>query len=109
MDVAGIEPGWILSRPSTSAVGSCDVLIVVIGKKWLDCTDAAGRRRLDDPKDFIRLETATALRRNIRVVPVLVQGATMPGAQNLPEDLEKLSRRQAIEISDAHWDSMWTS
>jgi len=43
-------------------VGSCDVLLVIIGKKWLTCADASGNRRLDDPKDFIRLETATALR-----------------------------------------------
>jgi tetratricopeptide (TPR) repeat protein len=105
MDVAGIEPGIDFVEAIDSAVGSCDVLIVVIGRKWLDCTDAAGRRRLDDPKDFIRLETATALRRNIRVIPALVQGATMPGAENLSEDLQKLSRRQAIEVSDTHWDS----
>ncbi|PWB54538.1 MAG: hypothetical protein C3F18_06665 [Nitrosomonadales bacterium] len=105
MDVAGIEPGVDFVEAIDRAVGSCDVLLVIIGKKWLTCDDASGKRRLDDPKDFIRLETATALRRDIRVIPVLVQDAAMPGEGDLPEDLKKLARRQATEIDDTHWDS----
>lgn len=105
MDVSAIEPGVDFVEAIDSAVGSCDALIVVIGRKWLSCTDAAGNRRLDDPKDFIRLETAAALRREIRVIPVLIQDATMPTEKDLPEDLLKLARRQAIEISDGHWES----
>lgn len=105
MDVAAIEPGVDFVEAIDRAVGSCDVLLVIIGKQWLSCHDAAGRNRLDDPKDFIRLETAAALRRNIRVIPVLVQGATMPGEGDLPDDLKKLARRQATEISDSHWDA----
>lgn len=105
MDVAGIEPGVDFVEAIDRAVGSCDVLLVIIGKKWLTCTDASGKRRLEDPKDFIRLETATALRRDIRVVPVLMQDAAMPGEGDLPDDLKKLARRQATEISDIHWDS----
>ncbi len=105
MDVAGIEPGVDFVEAIDQAVGSCDVLLVIIGKKWLTCTDALGNKRLDDPKDFIRLETATALRRDIRVIPVLVQDALMPGEGDLPDDLKKLARRQATEIDDTHWDS----
>ena len=105
MDVAAIEPGVDFVEAIDRAVGSCDVLLVIIGKQWLSCHDAAGKNRLDDPKDFIRLETAAALRRNIRVIPVLVQGATMPGEDELPDDLKKLARRQATEISDSHWDA----
>lgn len=105
MDVAGIEPGVDFVEAIDQAVGSCDVLLVIIGKKWLTCTDASGKRRLDDPRDFIRLETATALRREIRVIPVLVQDAVMPGDGDLPDDLKKLARRQATEISDTHWDT----
>jgi len=104
MDIAGIEPGLDFVEAIDKAVGSCDVFIVVIGKQWLNATDADGRRRLDNPEDFIRLELATALRRNIRVIPVLVQGATAPSSENLPEDLKMLSRRQAIEVSDNRWD-----
>jgi beta-lactam-binding protein with PASTA domain len=105
MDVSDIEPGTDFVEAIDKAVGSCDVLVVVIGKEWLTCTDAAGRRRLENPSDFIRLETVTALRRNVRVIPVLVQGAAMPDADNLPEDLKNLARRQAVEISDTRWDS----
>jgi beta-lactam-binding protein with PASTA domain len=105
MDVAGIEPGVDFVEAIDRAVSSCDVLLVIIGKKWLSCSDASGKRRLDDPKDFIRLETATALRRDIRVIPVLVQDAAMPSEGDLPDDLKKLARRQATEIGDTHWDS----
>ncbi|MGE5239329.1 MAG: PASTA domain-containing protein [Chloroflexota bacterium] len=105
MDVSAIEPGVDFVEAIDRAVGSCDVLLVIIGKKWLSCSDASGRRRLDDPKDFIRLETATALRRDVRVIPVLVQDAAMPGEGDLPDDLKKLARRQATEIGDTHWDS----
>lgn len=105
LDVAGIEPGLDFVEVIEEAVGSSDAVVVVIGREWLDCTDAQGRRRLEDPKDFIRLEVATALRRAIRVIPVLVQGASAPDSESLPQDLEKLSRRQAIELSDARWDS----
>ncbi len=105
MDVSAIEPGVDFVEAIDRAVGSCAVLLVIIGRRWLDCTDAAGRRRLDDPKDFIRLEVGTALRRNIRVVPVLVQDAAMPGEGDLPDDLKLLARRNAIEINDTHWDS----
>jgi len=104
MDVAGIEPGVDFVEAIEKAVGSSDAFIVVIGKQWLSVTDADGRRRLDNPEDFIRLEIAAALRRNIRVIPVLVQGATAPSSGNLPEDLKKLSRLHAHEISDHRWD-----
>jgi beta-lactam-binding protein with PASTA domain len=104
MDIAGIEPGVDFVEAIEKAVGSCDAFIVVIGKQWLSATDADGQRRLDSPEDFIRLEIATALKRKIRVIPVLVQGATAPSSGSLPEDLRKLSRLQAHEISDNRWD-----
>ena len=56
-------------------------------------------------KDFIRIEIATALQRNVRVIPVLVRGAVMPDAEALPQDLERLTRRQAVEVRDARWDA----
>lgn len=105
MDVAGIEPGVDFVESIDRAVGSCDILIAVIGRDWLDCTDSTGRRRLDDPNDFIRIETATALKRGIRVIPVLVQGSAMPPQERLPDDLKKLSTRQSLELSDTRWNS----
>lgn len=105
MDVEGIEPGLDFVEAIEEAVGSCRVLIAVIGDEWTTSTDAAGRRRLDDPNDFIRLETGSALQRGIRVVPVLVGGAVMPLAADLPDDLKALTRRQAIEINHKQWEA----
>ncbi len=105
MDVEGIELGTDFVTAIEQAVGSCKVLMVVIGDEWLSTTDPAGRRRLDDPHDFVRLETRVALEREIRVVPVLVGGALMPRADELPEELKSLARRQAIEISHKQWDA----
>jgi hypothetical protein len=74
-------------------------LIAVIGRRWLSSSEAEGSRRLDNPDDFVRLEIATALKRKIRVIPVLVDGASMPRASDLPDDLKSLVRRNAIEVS----------
>jgi len=104
MDVEGIEPGLDFVDAIERAVGSCEVLIVIIGPGWL-ATDSAGKRRLDDPKDFVRIETGAALGRHIRVVPVLVDKAVMPLAEELPADLAPLVRRQAIELSNKYWDA----
>jgi hypothetical protein len=104
-DVTGdIEPGLEFDSVIEKAVASCDVLIVVIGKKWLAMTDGKGMRRLDDPKDYVRLEVAEALKRDIRVIPVLVQVAVMPAEDQLPEEIKQLSKRQASEISDSRWE-----
>jgi beta-lactam-binding protein with PASTA domain len=105
MDVSDIEPGTDFVDAIDKAVGSCEILIVVIGREWLTCAETGGQRRLDNPNDFIRLEAATALKRAIRVIPVLVQGARMPKSEEIPADLERLARRQGIEISDTRWDS----
>ncbi|QHE88877.1 toll/interleukin-1 receptor domain-containing protein [Hydrogenophaga sp. BPS33] len=105
MDVEGIELGADFVTAIEEAVGSCRVLVVIIGDEWLSTQDKAGRRRLEDPHDFIRLETVTALQRGIRVVPVLVGGALMPRAEDLPQDLKPLARRQAIEVSHKQWDA----
>lgn len=105
MDVEGIEPGADFVEAIESAVSSCRVLIVLIGKEWTSAADAAGRRRLDDPNDFIRLETGAALQRGIRVVPVLLEGAAMPRVDELPEEIKPLARRQAIEVSHKQWEA----
>jgi uncharacterized protein YraI len=101
-DLDGIRAGVDFVVAVQQAVASCEVLLAVIGQQWLSSTDAQGRR-LDDPNDFVRLEIATALQRDIVVIPVLVQGAAMPPASALPADLAPLTRRNAIELSDARW------
>jgi TIR domain len=102
-DIDSIEPGLDFAEAIESAVGSCEVLIAVIGNNWLTATDAAGRKRLEDANDFVRTEIATALKRNIRVIPLLVQGASMPSADELPDDLAPLARRNAFELHDTSW------
>ena len=81
----------------TSAVASCDVLLALIGRRWL--TDQDGQRRLDKPDDFVRLEIEAALTRNVRVIPILIEAVQMPRANELPASLAKLARRQALEVS----------
>ena len=106
MDIDTIEPGLDFAEVIEQAVGSCDALVALIGKQWLTITDASGRRRLENPEDFVRLEIATALARNIRVIPALVHGASVPGSSDLPDALKILARRKAYEISDTrfHYD-----
>lgn len=105
MDVEGIEPGTDFVEAIEGAVGSCRAMIVMIGNEWLGARDGDGRLRLDDPHDFVRIEAGFALRRNIRVVPVLVEGAVMPRLDQLPDELKSLARRQAIEISHKQWEA----
>lgn len=104
MDVEGIEAGIDFVETIEKAVGGCDVLLAVIGRGWLDSRDSEGKRRLDDGQDFIRLETSSALARNVRVFPVLVEGARMPRSEALPEDLKPITRRQAVELRDSRWE-----
>jgi len=105
MDVAGIKKGLDFRRIIDEHVASCGVLLVLIGKRWLSATDSKGKRRLDDANDFVRLETAAALSRDIPVVPVLVQDAVMPTEQDLPDVLKELAFRNGTELTHARWDS----
>ena len=75
LDVAAIEVGRDFRKVIDDSVATCGVLLAIIGKEWIDSKNEAGQRRLDDPSDFVRLETASALRRDIPVVPVLVHDA----------------------------------
>jgi len=103
MDVSAIRPGADFAKVIEEEVAACHAVLVVIGREWLDCS-AGGRRRLEDPADFVRLEIAAALARDTLVIPVLVEGASMPREQDLPADLKPLARRQALELSDGRWE-----
>jgi len=105
MDVAAIEVGRDFRKAIEDSVSTCGVVLAVIGKGWIDAKNEAGQRRLDDPTDFVRLETASALRRDIPVVPVLVRGAKMPRIEQLPDDLKELSYRNGVELTHARWNS----
>jgi len=104
MDIDRIAPGLDFVLAIDDALDGCDVVLALIGRRWADITNADGVRRLDDPDDFVRLELEKALgRTDVRVIPVLVHGASMPSSGSLPEGLRSLARRQAFELSDTRW------
>ena len=105
MDVDSIALGRDFRQVLHERLESCDALLALIGPGWLETKDAAGRRRLDDPGDYVRQEIAIALTRNIPVTPVLVQGAALPAPERLPDDLKELSFRNGIELSHTRWHS----
>ena len=101
MDVDSIAIGTDFTRAVIRAVSGCNILLALIGRNWPAITDSTGRRRIDDPDDFVRVEIETALHRDIRVVPVLVDGAVLPQAGDLPPSLRSLIQRQALGLSHA--------
>jgi hypothetical protein len=103
-DLDSLEPGADFAEVIQTTISRCDVLIAVIGPQWLDAEEG-GVRRLDDPLDWVRLEIANALDRRIRVIPVLVNGASMPSEADLPDALRPLARRYAIELNEIVWRS----
>ena len=104
IDVEDIAPGDNFPAAIEEKIGFCDALVAVIGRSWSTCTGADGRRRLDDPDDWVRLEIASALEREMKVLPVLVGGASLPVARDLPAPLAGLTRHQALEIRADHFD-----
>lgn len=98
-DIDSIPPGADFAEEIADAVASCQVLLALIGDGWLKIKDEEGRRRLDNPEDYVRLEIEAALSRNIRVIPILIDGAKMPRADQLPSSLAGLARRQALKLS----------
>jgi hypothetical protein len=98
MDVDAIPLGANFVRVLHDEVAKCEVLLAVIGRNWLDARDERGNRRLENPNDFVRVEIEAALQRNIPVVPILVDGAGIPGANQLPKELEELSLRNGIDV-----------
>lgn len=99
MDLDSIEPGLDFVEVIEEALGSCVVLVALIGRQWLTLTDEEGNRRLDNPDDYVRFEVQTALQRGVRVIPVLVDGAAALKAPQLPVELHKLARLSALELS----------
>ena len=100
MDVQDIRPGQNFQTSIDETLARCDCVVVVIGPRWLSTV----RERAALPEDFVRYEIAAALQRGIPVIPVLVGGARMPTAADLPDDLRPLSRRHAVEIRDERFE-----
>lgn len=104
MDLDDIAPGKDFSRVIEKSVGSCDYLLVLMGDQWLKSRDDEGKRRIDDPRDFVHREVSTALNKDIEVIPVIVKKAPIPTEKDLPGPLERLAGRQVHELTDARWE-----
>lgn len=100
MDVAAIQPGETFAERIDRTLNESGAVLVIIGREWMNRLQAPREGR----EDFVRHELTTALKHEVLIVPVLVQGAAMPAAQDLPEDLRPLAKRNAIELSDSRWD-----
>ena len=103
MDVGDIEPGIDFTAAIEDAVESCDVMLALIGSRWVTAVTPEGRRRLEDPDDYVAAEIRAALERDVRLIPVLIEDTPMPTADALPEHLRGLARRNAIEMSTVSW------
>lgn len=103
MDVDTISPGSDFYEAIDEAIASCDVVIALVGRHWLSAMDAIGQRRLDDPEDVLRVELERALAHGLVIIPACVQDAEFPSAEDLPDSLAPLARRQAIELRDTAW------
>ena len=103
-DIDTLAAGQDFVRAVRDSINQCDVLLVLIGTRWLSATDGEGRWRLADDNDLVRLEIASALARNLRVIPVLLQGAAMPKAKDLPAEMAALVQRNAVEIRDTSFE-----
>jgi hypothetical protein len=109
MDVTAIPFGVNFAKYITAEVAKCDLLLVLIGPDWLNAQDNDGNRRLDNPNDLVRLEIATALARDIPVVPIMLDGARIPKEDELPADISELSMRNGLDVRHASSTAIWIS
>jgi TIR domain len=101
MDVDSIPLGTNFVKVLGEEVAKCDALLALIGPGWLDARDENGNRRLENPDDFVRIEIATALKRDIPVIPIRLEGTRVPKADQLPDDLKELTLRNGLDIRHA--------
>ena len=102
-DVTAIAPGQDYTAAIDHALDASDAVLVMIGPGWLTAATPQGSPRLFEADDYVRLEVGGALRRSVRVVPVLVGGASLPAAAELPDELKGLDQRQAVVLHDETW------
>lgn len=103
-DFDDIKPGQNFIESLEKALSSADLLLVMIGENWLNIKHPTGQRRLDDAKDFVRLEIEAALKRGIPIIPILINDASMPNARDLPPSLSAFALHQAVILHDSRWD-----
>jgi len=102
MDAESIGPGEKLAAIN-KALESCDVLLALIGEEWLIVKEADGSRRIDNPKDWVRWEIEAALAHNVPVIPILIDGAGMPKADDLPPSLAEMRSRNSFDLDQGRF------
>src|SRR5258706_4667672 len=105
MDVDSISLGRDFRSELQTTLAACDVMLVIIDKDWAAAKDERGQVRLEDAGDFVRMEIEAGLKRDIAVTPVLVKGAQMPAAEELPAEIRNLAYRNGFELSHNRWES----
>jgi hypothetical protein len=105
LDIESIPPGVEFRDYVAEHIASSDAMVVMIGKDWLTLTGRSGERRIDDAEDQVRIEVRTAIDRGMPIFPVLVGGAAMPVAEELPPDLSDLAWRNALRLEESDWDA----
>jgi hypothetical protein len=103
MDIDSVPLGIDFVEHVTEQIAKCSAVIVMIGKRWHTIKDKKRRRRLDSSDDLVRSEIRAALQQRIPVIPVTVQNATMPQAEDLPDDIRLLARRNGIQLDATRW------
>jgi len=102
-DVETLEAGLNFDQSIAKALSESKVLLAMIGPHWMKVSDSKGIKRLQKPEDWVRKEIAEAIKRDLRVIPILVNGAEMPDPEELPEDLKELSLKHAQELTSSRW------
>ncbi len=104
MDVASLDPGQLFAVVLADAIDRCDVVLAVIGNRWNMANGRLKRRLLDDENDWVRMELLMAIEKGKRIIPCLVDGASPPKVEELPEVLADVARRQVLEVSQGHFE-----
>jgi hypothetical protein len=108
-DTDAIDAGAQFAGVIAERIKTCDALVALIDKNWLNTRDVEGRRRLDQPRDFVAIEISGALAQGKLVIPALIEDAPMPTREALPPHMASLADRQAIPIGDSRFDSFRTT
>ena len=103
-DVEDIKPGEDIVEAIERNLQNAGAFLIIIGKDWLTVKDNQGRRRLENPNDYVQIEIESALRLDGLIIPVLVEGVVMPKPEELPPSIAAMANRQAIEMTDSRWD-----
>jgi septum formation protein len=106
LDTSSLPSGSRWSNEIQAALDRSEIVLVLMGDKWLTChNEVDGRRRLDEDQDYVRLELKTALQKNKTLIPILINATKMPSEESLPEDIRGLTRYQAVRLDQNRLES----